>query len=164
MKKVTVFLIMLAVILTSGSFQTAAASGIDLSKALVIGNGPKKVLEFTDPDCPFCRKASAYFHNRADVTRYIFFNPLKMHPNARPKAQYILSGKDKARLYHEVMSGMVDRIDPASLPVTSAGIKLQEEQQAIAHKTGIDATPTFMIMGRIVEGFDQVKIEELLGK
>jgi thiol:disulfide interchange protein DsbC len=44
------------------------------------------------------------------------------------------------------------------------GVKLQEEQQAIAKKAGIDATPTFMIMGRIIEGFDQKKIEELLGK
>jgi thiol:disulfide interchange protein DsbC len=144
--------------------ETSRASEMDLSKALVIGNGPKKVIEFTDPDCPFCRKASAYFHNRQDITRYVFFKPLAMHPNARPKAQYILSGHDKARLYHEVMSGMADRINAKNLPVTPAGIKLQEEQQAIAQKAGVDATPTFMIMGRIIEGFDLVKIEELLGK
>ena len=156
-----VFFILATILVLATS---ATASDIDLSKALVIGNGPKKVIEFTDPDCPFCRKASTYFHNRRDVTRYVFFNPLAMHPNARPKSQYILSGHDKAKLYHEVMSGMIDRIDPKNLPVTAAGIKLQEEQHAIAHKTGIDATPTFMIMGRIIEGFDQVKIEELLGK
>ncbi len=87
-----------------------------------------------------------------------------MHPNARPKAQYILSGHDKARLYHEVMSGMVDRMDAKNLPVTASGVRLQEEQQAIAKKAGIDSTPTFMIMGRIIEGFDQTKIEGLLGK
>lgn len=145
-------------------FNTAQAAEVDLSKALVIGNGPKKVIEFTDPDCPFCRKAAAYFHNRRDLTRYVFFNPLAMHPNARPKAQYILSGHDKARLYHEVMSGMIDRMDVKNLPVTATGIKLQEEQQTIAKRTGIDSTPTFMIMGRIIEGFDLKKIEELLGK
>lgn len=143
---------------------TVFASPVDLSKALVIGNGSKKVIEFTDPDCPFCRKASAYFHNRRDITRYVFFNPLAMHPNARPKVQYILSSPEKARLYHEVMSGMVDRMDAKNLPVTATGIKLQEEQQAIAKKAGIDSTPTFMIMGRIIEGFDLKKIEELLGK
>ncbi|WP_277057631.1 thioredoxin fold domain-containing protein [Trichlorobacter lovleyi] len=143
---------------------TASAATIDLNKALVIGTGPKKVIEFTDPDCPFCRKAAAYFHSRRDITRYVFFNPLAMHPNARSKAQYILSGHDKTRLYHEVMSGMVDRMDTKNLPVTAAGIKSQEEQQAIAKKAGIDSTPTFMIMGRIIEGFVQAKIEELLGK
>ncbi|MDK9717500.1 MAG: thioredoxin fold domain-containing protein [Trichlorobacter sp.] len=154
-------LILLAGLLVSG---TASASTIDLSKALVIGNGPKKVIEFTDPDCPFCRKASAYFHNRRDITRYVFFNPLAMHPHARPKVQYILSSPDKAQLYHDVMSGMVDRMDAKNLPVSAAGVKLQEEQQAIAKKAGVDSTPTFMIMGRIIEGFDLPKIEELLGK
>lgn len=154
-------LILLVSLLVSG---TASASTIDLTKALVIGNGPKKVIEFTDPDCPFCRKASAYFHNRRDITRYVFFNPLAMHPNARLKVQYILSSPEKARLYHEVMSGMVDRMDAKNLPVTTAAVKLQEEQLAIAKKAGIDSTPTFMIMGRIIEGFDLPKIEELLGK
>lgn len=141
----------------------AYASSVDVSKALVIGNGPTKVIEFTDPDCPFCRKAAAYFHNRRDLTRYVFFTPLAMHPNARPKAQYILSGRDKARLYHEVMSGMVDRMDAKNLPITATGVKLLEDQQTVAKKAGIDSTPTFMIMGRIVEGFDVKKIEELLG-
>jgi len=142
---------------------TASASGIDLSKAVVIGNGPKKVIEFTDPDCPFCRKAASWFHNRHDSTRYVFFIPLNTHPFARQKIQYILSGPDKARLYHEVMSGSIDRMDSTKLPVTKAGIRLMEEQRAIATKAGIDATPTFMIMGRIIEGFDLLKIEALLG-
>jgi len=51
---------------------SAAAADLDLSKALVIGNGPKTVIEFTDPDCPFCRKAASYFANRTDVTKYVF--------------------------------------------------------------------------------------------
>lgn len=161
MQRFLCVLLLLTSLLVSG---IASASSIDLSKALVIGNGPKKVIEFTDPDCPFCRKASAYFHNRRDITRYVFFNPLAMHPNARKKVQYILSSPEKTRLYYEVMSGLIDRMDAQNLPVTAAGVKLQEEQQAIAHKAGIDSTPTFMIMGRIIEGFDLKKIEELLGK
>ncbi len=143
---------------------SAIASGIDLSKAVVIGNGPKKVIEFTDPDCPFCRKASEYFHKRTDITRYVFFTPLTMHPNARKKVQHILSGSDMAKLYYEVMSGSLDRIDNSKITVTEAGVRLLEEQQAIAKSAKIDATPTFMIMGRIIEGFDLPKIEALLGK
>ena len=160
------FTIVLCLILSVLMFSTplATASGIDLSKAIVIGNGPKKVIEFTDPDCPFCRKASSYFHNRTDVTRYVFFKILASHPNSRPKGQYVLSGKDKVKLYHDVMSGAVDKVDSNSLPTTEKGKKLLEDQQQIANKAGVDATPTFMIMGRIVEGFDQLKIEELLGK
>jgi len=157
-------LILLAFIVSLYFAAIASASGIDLSKAVVIGNGPKKVIEFTDPDCPFCRKAATWFHNRHDITRYVFFIPLPMHPYARQKIQHILSGSDKARLYHEVMSGSIDRMDSTRLPVTRAGIKLMEEQQAQAKKAGVSATPTFMIMGRIIEGFDLPKIEVLLGK
>jgi len=62
------------------------------------------------------------------------------------------------------MSGKLDGSDVRKLPVTPRGVKLQEQQQEIAKKAGIDATPTFMLFGRIIEGFDLVKIEALLGK
>lgn len=157
-------LITLLFLVTLGLCPAGAASDIDLSKAVKIGNGPKTVIEFTDPDCPFCRKASAYFKARSDVTRYVYFSPLPTHPHARQKVQYILSGSDSVQLYQQVMTGGVDRMNPASLPITSQGRKLQEEQHAIARKVGVDGTPTFMIMGRIIEGFDLKRIEELLGK
>jgi len=142
----------------------ATAADLDLSKALVIGTGPKTVIEFTDPDCPFCRKAAAYFATRKDVTKYVFFIPLAKHPEAKRKAQYILSHANRAKAYYEVMSGTLDNADTRKLPVTAQGAKLQEQQQEIAKKASIDATPTFMLFGRIIEGFDLVKIEELLGK
>lgn len=142
----------------------AQADSLDLSKALVIGNGPKTVIEFTDPDCPFCRKAAAYFAKRKDVTTYIFFTPLAKHPQAKRKAQYILSHKNQAKAYHEVMGGSYDKGAVDQLPITAKGIKRLEQQQAIAKTLKIDATPTFMLFGRIVEGFDLVRIEELLGK
>lgn len=143
---------------------SGGAVDLDLSKALVIGNGPKTVIEFTDPDCPFCRKAATYFAKRKDITKYVFFMPLAKHPEAKRKAQYILSQTDRGKAYHEVMAGKLDNTDTRKLPITPKGARLQEQQNKIAQKAGIDATPTFMIMGRIVEGADLVKIEELLGK
>lgn len=141
---------------------SAIASDYDFSKSVTIGNGSKTVLEFTDPDCPFCRKASKYFEGRSDVTRHIFFYPLPRHPKAKEKAQYILSQMDKGKAYHEIMSGQLDR--QSVFNVTTKGIKLQAEQFLIAKKARIDSTPTFIINGRIIEGFDLKKIEEALGK
>lgn len=142
----------------------AAAEGLDLSKALVIGNGPKTVIEFTDPDCPFCRKAAAYFAQRTDVTSYIYFTPLAKHPQAKRKAQYILSHRNPAKAYHEVMTGKHDNAaSAADLPVTGKGIKQLEQQQAIAQSLKIAATPTFMLSGRIIKGFELTKIQQLLG-
>lgn len=140
---------------------TALAAGIDTSKAITIGSGPKTVFEFTDPDCPFCRKASKYFEGRPDVTRHILFYPLPGHPRAKEKARYILSMPDKAKAYQDVMSGRMDAAP--QLASTTEGIKIQQEQLEIAKKHKIDSTPTFMINGRIIEGFDLKRIEETLG-
>ncbi|HIJ86818.1 MAG TPA: thioredoxin fold domain-containing protein [Desulfuromonadales bacterium] len=139
----------------------AVAAGIDTSKSITIGSGAKIVFEFTDPDCPFCRKASQYFDGRTDVTRHIFFYPLRNHPRAKEKARFILSMPDKAKAYHDVMSGRMDAAPP--LATTPEGIKLQEEQLEIAKRYKVDSTPTFMINGRIIAGFDQKKIDEALG-
>lgn len=143
------------------SVQPARAGEIDFSKAVKIGSGPKTVVEFTDPDCPFCRKASKYFEARHDVTRYVFFNPLSRHPKAKDKVRYILSMPDRAKAYHDIMSGRMDSV--SQLTNTPEGVRLQEEQSEIAKKSKVDSTPTFMINGRIIEGFDLKKIEEVLG-
>ncbi|MEI6705392.1 MAG: thioredoxin fold domain-containing protein [Deltaproteobacteria bacterium] len=140
----------------------AVAADLDLSKSITIGSGPKTVIEFTDPDCPFCRKASNYFDGRSDVTRHVFFYPLPRHTRAKEKARFVLSMPDKAKAYHDVMSGKMDAAPP--LASTQEGIKLQEEQLEIAKKNKITSTPNFMINGRIIVGFDLKLIEEALGK
>jgi thiol:disulfide interchange protein DsbC len=143
------------------SIGQASAAGIDTGKGITIGSGSKNVFEFTDPDCPFCRKASKYFEGRQDVTRHIFFYPLPRHPKAKEKAQYILSQSDSAKAYHEVMSGRMDSVQ--TFATTPKGVKLQQEQYDIAKTSKVSSTPTFIINGRIIEGFDVKKIEEALG-
>jgi thiol:disulfide interchange protein DsbC len=140
----------------------AAGAQFDLDKAVKIGSGKTMVIEYTDPDCPYCRKGSEFFRNRRDVTRYIFFSPLPMHPQAKDKARYILSAKDKGMAYEEVMAG---RLDGKKLDgITPEGIKLQEEHAAIAKEAAANGTPTYVISGRILIGFDQQKLESILGK
>lgn len=139
-----------------------AQDTLDLDKAVKIGSGKTMVIEFTDPDCPFCRKAEAYFRNRTDVTRYVFFIPLSSHPASKPKVQYILSARDKARAYQEVLAG-TGPLDPArAAAITPEGIRLQKEHQEIARANKMTSTPTFMIYGRIIEGFDLRRLEPLL--
>jgi len=156
-----VFTILLAasVMLTT---RPASGAGMDLGKALKIGTGKTMVIEFTDPDCPFCRRGAAFFKGRTDVTRYIFFNPLPMHPHAREKAACILSSPDPAKTFEEALSG---KLDNTSLPAPSAsGVRLLETHMATAREEGFGSTPTYIICGRIIHGFDQQKIEQLLGK
>jgi len=136
-----------------------AADTLDLSKAVKIGSGPAMVIEFTDPDCPYCRRAEAYFQGKPGVTRYIFFIPLTVHPASKGKVQYVLSAKDKAKAYQEVLGNF----DPKKLSeITPEGIRLQKEQQEIAKANKMTSTPSFMIYGRIIVGFDQKQLDPLL--
>ena len=137
-----------------------AHDGLDLEKAVKVGSGKVMVIEFTDPDCPFCRRAEAYFQGKPQVTRYIFFLPLKSHPGSKGKVQYILSAKDKAKAYLEVAAGRFDQRKLAE--ISPEGVKLQREHQEMARANKIDSTPTFMIYGRIIKGLDLRTIEPLL--
>lgn len=143
-------------------FTVAAAAPLDLDKAIRIGSGPTVVIEYTDPDCPFCRKGSEFFRSRRDVTRYVIFNPLQMHPQAKEKAQYVLSSPDRAKAYEEVMAGKLDGKKPGA--ITREGIKLLEEHMAMAKGANVTSTPTFVIYGRIITGFNRQKLEAALGK
>lgn len=136
------------------------ASDLDLTKAVKVGNGKIMVVEITDPDCPFCKKAEAYFQKRSDVTRYIFFLPLKSHPASKGKVQYILSARDKEKAYRDVTADAVDK--RKLLEVTPEGVALQQEHEQMVKASGINATPIFMVYGTMVRGFDLKKLEPLL--
>ena len=132
---------------------------LPLDKAVKVGNGPKKVIEFTDPDCPYCRRASEALKDRTDITRYVFLTPMA-HPNAITKVYYILSSKDQEKAYHDMMGG---KPIPADSTEYSKEVKAQAaEFMDLARSLGINGTPTFFINGQQVVGADMDKINGLL--
>ncbi|MDY6847754.1 MAG: DsbC family protein [Geoalkalibacter sp.] len=133
--------------------------GIDLDKALKIGSGKNTVIEVTDPDCPFCRKGSEFLSQRDDVTRYIFFLPLKMHPEADEKVRFILSADNPAEVYEDVMAG---RYDDQPLPEFQDSGRLGEHLQVV-QKLGVRGTPKYWINGEYLSGADLERMGELLG-
>jgi thiol:disulfide interchange protein DsbC len=132
---------------------------LPLSKAVKIGSGSNTVIEITDPDCPYCRKGSEFFAGRSDVTRYIFFMPLdQMHPGAARKAEFILTAKDQAKAYEQVMSGTYDQ---SPLPEFTPAGELAEHRK-IAAGLRIGSTPRYWINGQPVSGFNPAQIEDIL--
>jgi thiol:disulfide interchange protein DsbC len=134
---------------------------IPLDKALTIGSGPRQVIEITDPDCGFCRKASAFLSKRSDLTRHILFLPLAMHPDAEAKVRYIFCAADRPAAYEEAMTG---KLDPMAFKVCddpSVGA-LIETHKEIAVRTGVRGTPLFLIDGQIVNGADIPRMEMIL--
>ncbi len=131
---------------------------LPLEKAVKIGAGKQTVIEFTDPDCPYCRKASDFLRNRQDITRYVFFAPFA-HPAAITKIHHILNSSNKEAAYEEMMKG---GSPPAGSVYSDAVKTLAQEHIALARKAGVQGTPTFFINGQEVVGADEKKIEELL--
>lgn len=136
---------------------------LPLEKALKIGNGPKKVIEFTDPDCPYCRKVDNFLSKRTDVTRYVYFVPLRrIHPDAEKKARYILSQSDKDKAFRDVFEGVLDG-KPISI-ADGAQQQQLEEMEKIATGLGVRGTPALWIEGAHVNGADIQRITGLLDK
>lgn len=132
---------------------------LPLDKAVKVGNGPKTVIEFTDPDCPYCRRASEGLKSRTDITRYVFLTPLA-HPNAITKVYYVLSAADKEKAYHEMMEG---KPLPSNSPEYSKEIKDQAaKHMEFARTLSVEGTPTFFINGQQVVGADMERINTLL--
>ena len=137
---------------------------LQLEKALKIGSGLHTVIEITDPDCPFCRTASAFFSKRSDVTRYIFFYPLSIHPNAEAKIRQIFCADDRARAYEEAMTGKLDdmKFTPCKKDEADNLLKAHKE---IGDRLGVagTGTPLFLIDGQIVNGANIPLMEKILG-
>ncbi len=141
-----------------GKVMAKKVKDLPLDKAVRVGKGEKVVIEVTDPDCPFCRKASQFFSTRNDVTRYVFFLPLDMHPEAPNKVRYILSAPDQAKAYEEVMAG---KFDNTPLPAFKDNGML-ETHLKIVENLGVTGTPNFWIKDTYVSGADLATLTRLL--
>lgn len=65
---------------------------------LTYGKGERQIALFVDPDCPFCQALDPVLVKNADelnATVYMFYFPLKIHPQATEKAEFLWCQADK---------------------------------------------------------------------
>jgi len=137
-------------------------SKLPLQDAIVIkrGNGEKKLIEFTDVDCPYCRKANDWLKTQTDYTLYVFLYPLDMHPKAREKSIRILCDKDPAAAFELVQTDQELTADKCEM-----GEKTLQKHQSVATEVGLSGTPVFVTEnGSRITGFAQKSIEGYLRK
>lgn len=137
-------------------------SAIDPAKALVIGPaGAPTVIEFTDPVCPYCRALEKFWAAKAaegkPVRRLVYFVS-GIHPQAAGLAEHILCSSDKAAAFHAVYAGAA----PPTLAHCNAGHDKVAADATLTTKIGVAGTPTLVIDGRLVSGFQQGEIEAWL--
>ncbi|MEW6067411.1 MAG: DsbC family protein [Nitrospirota bacterium] len=126
-------------------------SQIPLNNALVMGekNATKKVIIFTDPECPFCGKLHQELRKvldkRKDITFYIKLYPLKMHPNAYDKSITIVCEKS--------LKLLEDSFERKNLPALKCSTSEVDKNIEIAEKLGIMGTPAIILPdGGIIRG------------
>ena len=144
------------------SLIAANAKDLPLEAAIRIGSGPKKVIEFADPVCPFCRRAFEHLAKRKDITEYVFLFPLaQIHPQALPMSRYILCSADPAKTFSEAMEGKLDG-KKLKVPAGCDKEKVLMEDIEAGKKAGVMGTPAFFINGKFVNGANLPLIDKLL--
>lgn len=137
------------------------SKNLPLDKALKIGSGKNIILEFTDPDCPYCRRASTFLSQKTDVTRYVFFLPLPMHKDAENKVKYIFCSNDTAKAYEEAFQGKLDhqKYEACNKPDIDELVRIHKD---VSRKMGITSTPFFIVNGKPISGANTVEIDKAL--
>jgi thiol:disulfide interchange protein DsbC len=119
-------------------------SKIPLDDALTLGlaTAKKKVLVFTDPDCPYCRELHKSMKQvvakHSDVAFLLFMNPLPMHKDSPKKAQAILCSRS-IEMLDDAFSGKT--VPEPAAPCTAAAL---DRSIALARTFEFDGTPTLI--------------------
>jgi thiol:disulfide interchange protein DsbC len=114
-------------------------SKLPLDKAIirVKGNGSRKLVLFSDPECPHCQGIEKQLEGVKDVTIYTFLLPLTdLHPDALRKAQLVWCAKDKAKAWDDML--LLQQEPKNSSTTCDTPIK---EIADIAKKNWITGTP-----------------------
>ncbi len=148
--------------LTAESLALSAAEiyeQLPLEKALVVGpEDGVPIIEFTDPDCPYCRQYHDFVADEP-VKRLIFFET-RIHPAAKAKAIHILCAAEPSAVFLEIYAGK----EPASYNDCDAGRVMADEHLAISRQVGVNATPTLIVDRTLVTGFRRQLIADHIQK
>jgi len=113
---------------------------LELAIRKVKGKGERKLVVFSDADCPFCHKLEQEMAGLDNVTIYTFLFPIdQLHPEAAQKSKQIWCAPDRTKAWDEffVSGKLPDNKGDCNNPVAAT--------QALGQKLRIQATPTMIL-------------------
>ena len=126
-------------------------NSLPLDKAIKIvkGNGSRKLVVFSDVDCPYCKQLERKeLSNITDVTIYTFLYPIdQLHPDAANKSRSIWCATNREKAW-------TDWILKDQLPSSTGKCEVPLEKVGeLARKFGITGTPALIFSdGKRVPG------------
>ncbi len=137
-------------------------SSLPLEQAIKVvkGSGSRKMVVFSDPDCPYCKQLEQEgLAPITDVTIYTFLFPIeRLHPGAPDTAKAIWCAPDRARAWTNWMlkNYLPQGNTSCSVPLDSVSV--------LAQKLGVNSTPTLFFAdgGRLRGAYPTEDIEKAL--
>ena len=138
-------------------------SQIPLTQAIVKvkGDGSRKLVVFSDPDCPYCKQLEKEIAFLDNVTVYTMLYPLEeLHPGARKKSEAVWCSPDRAKTWDDLM---LYGKEPTAVAAAKCEAPLDEIHK-VAERLSITGTPGLVFEnGKLVPGILKTEqIEELL--
>lgn len=140
--------------------QTENLASVDLAEALTLGdpNGIE-IVEFTNPDCPYCRQLDAFLRTKMaegiPIKRTVVFTTRQ--GRSAEKALSVLCSDDPASAFETLFRG--GTVPPASCP---EGQERLSAHTSVSDQVGVSGTPSLLIAGRFVTGFPKAELEAFL--
>ena len=107
---------------------------------VVKGNGSRKLVVFSDVDCPFCKRLEQNeLTNIDNVTIYTFLYPIEsLHPDAAAKSKLIWCATNRAKAWNDWNFNN-------KLPSNAGNCEVPLERIGeLARKVGVTSTPTLI--------------------
>jgi len=125
-----------------------ASLPLDLAFKRVKGNGERKLILFSDADCPYCAKLENELKAVDNVTIYTFLFPIdQLHPDSARKSRMIWCAADRVKAWDAFFASgtLPNNAGECDNPV--------ERTQALGEKLRVQATPTLIFAdGSVVPG------------
>lgn len=119
-----------------------------------------EIIEFTDPDCPYCRSYERFYNSIKSsykIKRKIFFDT-RIHPDAINKVIHVICSDNQEEEYNKIYSG----IKPEVYKTCDKSEEIIANHKLVAESLGVSGTPTFILDGEVVTGFRKSKITNFL--
>jgi thiol:disulfide interchange protein DsbC len=113
---------------------------LDQAIKVVKGNGSRKLVVFSDVDCPFCKRLEQNeLTNIDNVTIYTFLYPIEsLHPDAANKSKLIWCANNRAKAWSDwnFNNKLPNNAGNCEVPLERIG--------ELARKVGVTSTPTLI--------------------